>query len=175
MRALNPDTGAIYAYIISTFIKGADAYNQGDGSAEDVAIETPDDKTLRVTLEAPFPFWLGLTAFQTYLPQNQRFVEKQGDQYAQSADAMLYNGPYTLTQFEPSSGATLVKNEDYWDKGNVAVRKIDCSIVKEIDTRVNLYGAGDLDFIEMTSEYVDEYKDSPAFHTIVEWARSGWT
>jgi oligopeptide transport system substrate-binding protein len=170
MRALDPDTGALYAYIISTFVKGANAYNSGDGSAEDVAIETPDDKTLKVTLEAPFPFWLGLTAFQTYLPQNQKFVEQQGDNYAQSADALLYNGPFTMTQFNPSSGTTLVKNEDYWDKQNVDVQKIVCRIVKEVDTRVNLYGAGELDVCEITSEYVNEYKDSPAFHTIVEWS-----
>jgi oligopeptide transport system substrate-binding protein len=170
VRALNPDTGAQYAYIISTFIKGAAAYNAGDGSAEDVAIEAPDDKTLKVTLEAPSPFWLGLTAFQTYFPQNQKFVEQQGDKYAQSADALLYNGPFTLTQFNPASGATLVKNEDYWDKDNVSVQKVDCRIVKEIDTRVNLFEAGDLDFVELTSEYVDGYRDSPAFQTIIEWS-----
>ena len=34
-------------------MKGATEYNSGDGSAEDVAIETPDDKTLEVTLLAP--------------------------------------------------------------------------------------------------------------------------
>jgi len=169
MKLLNPDTAAAYAYIFY-FIKGAAAYNAGDGSAEDVAIETSDDKTLKVTLDAPYPFWLGLTAFQAYLPQNQKFVEQQGDEYAQSADALLYNGPYTLTQFNPSSGASLVKSEDYWDKENVGVPKIDCRIVKEVDTRVNLYSAGELDFGELTSEYVDQYKDSPAFLRIIEWA-----
>jgi oligopeptide transport system substrate-binding protein len=169
IKVLNPDTAATYAYIFF-FIKGAAAYNSGDGSAEDVAIEAPDDKTLKVTLDAPYPFWLGLTTFGTYLPQNQKFVEQQGDKYAQSADALLYNGPYTLTQLNPSSGATLVKNEDYWDKENVSVRKIDCRIVKEVDTRVNLYEAGELDFCELASEYVDKYKNSPAFLQIVEWA-----
>jgi oligopeptide transport system substrate-binding protein len=171
LHALNPDTGAQYAYIISTFIKGAAAYNSGDGSAEDVAIETPDDKTLRVTLEAPFPFWLGLTAFQTYFPQNQKFVEQQGDNYAQSADALLYNGPFKMTQFNSATGVTLVKNEDYWDKGNVGVQKVVVRVVKEVDTRVNLYEGGELDFVDgITSEYVDQYRDTPDFHTIVNFA-----
>ena len=48
LKVLNPETAATYAYIISTFVKGADEYNAEKGSAEDVAIETPDDKTLRV-------------------------------------------------------------------------------------------------------------------------------
>jgi oligopeptide transport system substrate-binding protein len=170
LHALNPDTGAQYAYIIYTFVKGAAEYNSGDGSAEDVAIETPDDKTLEVTLVAPFPFWLGLTAFQTYFPQNQKFVEQQGDEYAQSASALLYNGPFKMTQFNSSTGATLVKNEDYWDKANVDLQKVTIRVVKEVDTRVNLYEAGELDYAELTSEYVDQYRDTPAFNTIVNFA-----
>src|SRR5829696_196644 len=79
LRALDPKTASIYAYIISTFVKGADEYNTGKGSPDDVAIETPDDKTLKVTLLSPAPYWLGLTSFFTYLPQNQKFVEQQGD------------------------------------------------------------------------------------------------
>ena len=33
-RVLNPDTGAQYAYIISTFVKGAEDYNEGNGAPE---------------------------------------------------------------------------------------------------------------------------------------------
>jgi oligopeptide transport system substrate-binding protein len=163
LRALDPDTAGQYAYILSTFIKGADEFNTGKGSAEDVAIETPDDKTLRVTLVGPSPFWLGLTSFFTYLPQNQKFVEQQGEQYAQNAKALIYNGPYTLTDFESTQGATLVKNEDYWDAGNVDLQKVEYKIVKETDTGVNLYESGELDEHEIEAEYVTEYKGTPDF------------
>jgi len=90
-----------------------------------VAIETPDDRTLKVTLENPTPFFLGLTALTPYLPQNQEFVERQGERYAQSAEALLYNGPYTLTELHPTEGATFVKNEDYWDKENVDIERVE--------------------------------------------------
>jgi len=171
MTLLNPDTAAEYAYLLYSFIKGAAAYNSGDGSAEDVGIEALDDKTLKVTLNGPYPFWLGLAgSHQTYLPVNQKFYEQQGEDYAQSADSLLYNGPYIMTEFNPSTGATLVKNKDYWDKDNVDVQKIVCRIVKDASTRVNLYTAGDLDFCELTSEYVNEYKDSPAFMRIIEFS-----
>jgi oligopeptide transport system substrate-binding protein len=171
MTLLNPDTAAEYAYLLYSFIKGAAAYNSGDGSAEDVGIEALDNKTLKVTLNGPYPFWLGLAgSHQTYLPVNQKFYEQQGEDYAQSADSLLYNGPYIMTEFNPSTGATLVKNKDYWDKDNVDVQKIVCRIVKDASTRVNLYTAGDLDFGELTSEYVNEYKDSPAFMRIIEFS-----
>jgi oligopeptide transport system substrate-binding protein len=163
LRALDPETAGQYAYIISTFVKGATEFNGGDGSAEDVAIETPDDKTLEVTLVGPSPFWLGLTSFFTYYPQNQKFVEEQGEQYAQNADALIYNGPYTLTEFESTQGATVVKNGNYWDAGNVAIQKVEMPIVKETDTGVNLYESGELDEMEIDSDYVDEYRGSPDF------------
>src|SRR5215204_3684120 len=139
LRAIDPKTAGQYAYIIYTYVKGATEFSSGKGSADDVAIETPDDKTLKVTLVAPSPFWLGLTSFFTYLPQNQKFVEDQGEQYAQNADALIYNGPYTLTEFESTQGATVVKNDDYWDAGNVAIQRVEMPIVKETDTGVNLY------------------------------------
>ena len=120
-RVLNPDTGAQYAYIITTFVKGADEYNTGEGSADDVAVKATDDKTLEVELVAPSPFWLGLTSFFTYLPQNQKFVEEQGEDYALSKEALIFNGPYMLTSFKPTEGATMVKNEDYWNKANVPI------------------------------------------------------
>ena len=163
LRSIDPDTGSQYAYIITTFVKGADEFNTGKGSADDVAIETPDDKTLVATLVSPSPFWLGLTAFFTYLPQNQKFVEQQGEKYAQSANALLYNGPYLLKEFAPTKGVTMVKNNDYWDAGSVDVPKVEGVIVKELETAVSLYEQGDLDDTTIEGEYVDEWRGQPDF------------
>jgi oligopeptide transport system substrate-binding protein len=163
LRSIDPETGSQYAYIITTFVKGASEFNAGDGSADDVAVETPDDKTLVATLVSPSPFWLGLTAFFTYLPQNQKFVEQQGEKYAQNADALLYNGPYLLKEFAPTKGVTMVKNNDYWDAGSVDIPTVEGVIVKELETSVNLYESGDLDDTEIFGQYVNEYKGKPDF------------
>ena len=170
LRAIDPDTGSQYAYIITTFIEGAADYNAGKGSEADVAIEAPDDKTLKVTLTDPSPFWLGLTSFFTYLPVQQKFAEQQGDKYAQSADALLYNGPYVLDVFKPTEGVTLSKNDGYWNKSDVDIEKVEGKIVKELDTAVNLYESGELDVVGLEGEYVAEYKDSPEYHTITFFA-----
>ncbi len=169
-RVLNPDTGAQYAYIITTFVKGAAEYNEGDGSADDVAVKATDDKTLEVELLAPSPFWLGLTSFFTYLPQNQKFVEQQGEDYALNKDALIFNGPYVLSDFKPTQGATMTKSDDYWNKANVPVQKAEGKIVKELDTAVNLYESGELDVQGIEGEYVEEYKDSPEYQTVTYFA-----
>jgi ABC-type transport system substrate-binding protein len=102
---------------------------------------------LRVALNNKSPFFLQLTSFGTYFPQQQEFVEKLGDKYAQDGESLLYNGPYTMTAGTAGGGQTVVleKNDKYWDKDNVAVETINGRIVKENDTAINLYEGGELD------------------------------
>ena len=170
LKVLDPETAATYAYILSTFIEGAAEYNSEEGSADDVAIETPDDKTLRVTLVSKSPFFLQLTSFGTYFPQQQKFVENLGDKYAQDGESLLYNGPYTMTEGTAGGGQTIVlqKNDSYWDKANVAVETINGRIVKENDTAINLYEGGELDLTALEGNKVKQYEDSPDFYRRVE-------
>lgn len=170
LRAMDPDTAGQYSFIITEYIEGATEFNAGEGGEDDVAIETPDDQTLEVTLTRPTPYFVGLTAFITYLPQNQEFTEEQGDDYAQSADALLYNGPYTMSEFNPARGVTLDKNADYWDEGEVNINKVNARVVKEEDTAVNLYESGELDVTEIGSDFVDQFQDDEAFDQITLFA-----
>lgn len=165
MRVLDPESAATYAYIISTFVEGADEYNTKKGSAEDVAIETPDDKTISVTLVAKSPFFLQLTSFAIYFPQQQKYVEKLGDKFARDADSLLYNGPFILTQGEEGAGGTVIfkKNDKYWDKDNVALTTVNGRIVKESDTALNLYEGGELDLTALEGTQVKEFQDDPEF------------
>ncbi len=59
LRALDPETAGQYAYILATFIDGANEYNLGDGSAEDVAIETPGRQDARGHAGQPFALLAG--------------------------------------------------------------------------------------------------------------------
>jgi oligopeptide transport system substrate-binding protein len=166
LKVLNPETAATYAYIISLFVKGAEEYNLDKAGPEAVAIETPDDKTLSVELISKSPFFLQLMSFAIYFPQQQEYVEKLGDKFARDADSLLYNGPFIMTQGSEGSGGTAVfkKNDKYWDKENVAVKTINGRIVKEEDTRINLYEGGELDIISLTGDRVKQYTDSPDFY-----------
>jgi oligopeptide transport system substrate-binding protein len=165
LRVLNPETAATYAYIISTFVKGAEEYNLDKAGPEAVAIETPDDKTISVELISKSPFFLQLTSFAIYFPQQQKFVEKLGDKFARDQDSLLYNGPYIMTQGEEGAGGTVIfkKNDKYWDKENVSVTTVNGQIVKESDTALNLYEAGELDLTALEGNQVKEYQDNPEF------------
>src|ERR671911_1907286 len=165
LRVLNPETAATYAYIISTFVKGAEEYNLDKAGPEAVAIETPDDKTISVELLSQSPFFLQLMSFAIYFPQQQEYVEKLGDKFARDADSLLYNGPFIMTQGEEGAGGTVVfkKNDKYWDKESVALTTVNGQIVKESDTALNLYEAGELDLTALEGNQVKEFQDNPDF------------
>ncbi|WP_216212739.1 peptide ABC transporter substrate-binding protein [Amycolatopsis aidingensis] len=163
LRALDPDTASEYAYIIGDVIKGATEFNSGEGSRDQVAIEAPDDRTLKVTLVNPTPYFLSLTAFTTYFPQNEAYVKEQGDQYAAGPQNILYNGPFVMQNYDAAAGGTMVKNDQYWDKDNVAIERIEFKLVKDLNTALQLYERDELHLTEISGDQVPRFKDDPEF------------
>lgn len=169
LRAMHPDTSGSYAYIISDYIKGGEAFANGDASEDEVSIEVQDDKTLVVELNEPTPYFLGLTAFVTYFPLSQEFIEETGDQFALDHESILYNGPFVMTDYDQAEGVEMAKNDEYWDKENINIDEVSLKIIKETSTALNLYEAGDLDRVILSSADVNAYKDSEEFGTETEF------
>ena len=143
--ALNPENASEYASILYP-IKGAEAYNLGTGSVDDVGIEVTDDKTLVVTLEVPTPYFLELTAFKTLNPIHKATQESNPNWYTE-AKTIVSNGPYNLTEWVHNGNLVFTKSETYWDKDNVKIDKINVSIVESEATQMNMYDNGDIDFL----------------------------
>ncbi|MCM3708377.1 MULTISPECIES: peptide ABC transporter substrate-binding protein [Cytobacillus] len=169
LRSMHPDTAGAYASILTDYIKGGAEFAAGEAEADAVAIEVRDDKTLVVELIQPTPFFLGLTAFVTYFPLNEKFVSEQGDKFALTYDSILYNGPFVLTAYDQAKGVSMDKNQEYWDKESVALEQVNMKVIKEQSTALNLYEAGELDKVYLSSADVDSYKDSPEFNTETEF------
>jgi oligopeptide transport system substrate-binding protein len=164
-RALSPETASEYAYIMYA-IKGSEAYNTGENAdPNSVGVKALDDKTLQVELTAPAPYFLGLTAFATFLPVKEEFVTAQGDKYATEAENLLFNGPFVMTAWSHDQNVVIEKNNDYWDADTVKLEKITFDVVKELNTAVNLYENGDIDRIGLAREQILVYKDDPNFST----------
>ena len=154
-----------YAFIMTDYIVNGQEYSEGKAKAEDVGVQTPDDKTLVVKLKNPTPYFLYLTAFVPYFPQNEKFVTAQGKDFGLDETHLLYSGPFTISQYDPASGVTLTKNDKYWDAANVKLSSVTIKIIKEQSTALNLYKAGQLDRVELSSADVPSYQDSGEFST----------
>ncbi|MFB9762415.1 peptide ABC transporter substrate-binding protein [Ectobacillus funiculus] len=163
-RAVNPATAAEYAYIMFD-IKNAKAINEGKAPVDSLGVKAVDEHTFEVELENPIPYFLELTSFATFYPQNEKFIKQQGEQFGKKAETIVYNGPFVLTDWKTEQGWTYKKNVNYWDKDSVKLDQINVSVVKEQGTMVNLYESGQVDRTGLTAEFVDKYASSDEFHT----------
>jgi oligopeptide transport system substrate-binding protein len=162
-RAVDPATGSPYGpYMMAGTIKNAAAIAEGKMDKAELGVEAKDEKTLVVTLERPVPYFISLMAFGTFLPQKEAFVTEKGDAYASNSDNLLYNGPFTLTNWD-GTGLTwaMEKNPEYWDAETVKLDKINVDVVKESGTGVNLYTSGEKDRAGLSGEYAMQYADDP--------------
>lgn len=161
--ALNPENASMYASILYP-IKGAKSYNTGEGSEEDLGIKVVNEKTLEVTLENPTPYFLELTAGKTYYPIHKATAEENDQWFTDAGETYITNGPFTLSKWKHSDSLTLEKNETYWDAENVALNKVNISIVQNETTAALMFDAGEIDFLgapfhTIGLDRINEYKE----------------
>ncbi|MGG1697512.1 peptide ABC transporter substrate-binding protein [Bacillus zhangzhouensis] len=143
--ALDPKNESQNAYQLY-YIKGAEAANKGKAKVADVGIKAKDDKTLVVELENPTPFFTELTAFYTYMPVNQKVAEKNKNWFTNAGENYVSNGPFVLSQWKHGGSITLEKNNEYWDKDTVKLKKINMSMIKDTNTELSMFKKGELDW-----------------------------
>jgi|SRR5690625_298484 len=167
-RAVDPETGSEYGpFMMGDVIKNANEVNDGDVDVDELGVTAEDDHTLVVELANPIAYFESLMTFGTFLPMNEEFVEEQGDDYAQSSDNLLYNGPFVMEDWESTSDSwNLVKNENYWDADTVELEKMTYEVVKDPQTAADLYEAGTVDRATLSSDLVDKYSTHSDYEAI---------
>lgn len=166
-RMVDPENGSGYAYLFSGIVNNAEAILNGENAVADLGVEAVDEKTLQVTLEKPVPYFLDVLTIPCYFPQNEAFVMEQGENYGLNAENAIYNGPFTLAEWDSASGDSwkYLKNNEYWDKDTVQLDEIDTQVVKEVGTGLNLYESGELDSISLSGDFVAQYTENTDFKT----------
>jgi oligopeptide transport system substrate-binding protein len=128
-----------------------------------LGVTAVDDHTLVVELSNPVPYFVDLMSFPSFFPANEKFYNEQGDAYAKSNDAFLYNGPFIFKEWKLSERHYLVKNENYWDAANVALDAVDFRVIEGVsnDTAVQMYLDGEIISSGLTGENVEKYGNRP--------------
>src|SRR5699024_3927460 len=169
-RAVDPDTASEYAFIYES----AEILNAGEimdpdnnlyGEVDELGIEAVDDKTVQVTLEKATPYFVSLMSIPPFYPLNKEFVENLGDDYATSVDNLLANGPFTLTDWHIGEGWTFEKNDTYWNAEDVKLEEVNYKLVQDAATRVNLYQTDELDYAELSAQYIKQFEGEEELHT----------
>ncbi|MFR4285643.1 MAG: peptide ABC transporter substrate-binding protein [Enterococcus italicus] len=164
-RTVDPKTASQYAFMFSNVVN-ADDIADGKKDVSELGIKAVDDYTLEITLNKATPYFSSLLAFPSFFPQNQKYIEEQGTNYASTSDHLIFNGPFKLEGYDGPGIDTewkLVKNDTYWDKKNVKLSTINFSVVKETSTAYNMFEDGQAQDISLTGELAKQKADDKEY------------
>lgn len=213
-RGMEPGTAADYTFLFTDHIIGAAEYVQWrneavaegrrqeakgnkswvaahaaelDARFDEVGVKALDDRTLRVRLKRPCPYFLDLTAFPTFLPCHESIellretynglpITAQGlvvydpqwtkpDYHRNGYPGLVTNGPFMLADWTFKRRARLHVNSYYREADRIACRTIDMLEYDNISASIMAYEAGDVDFLTDMSVPYD--------HEIARLSRSG--
>lgn len=169
-RTVDDATASEYAYLFAP-VANAEEITAGKKDKSELGIKAVGDHELEITLTKQTPYFQYLLAFPSFFPQKQSVVEENGDAYASASDKAVYNGPFTLTDFDGPGTDTewsYKKNDNYWDKDAVKLSEIKVSVVKESSTALNLFKDGQADDVILSGELAQQNANDPAYTSVKE-------
>ncbi|TFL19385.1 peptide ABC transporter substrate-binding protein [Jannaschia formosa] len=147
-RAADPATASPYQwYVELTQIENAAEIVAGEMDPSELGVEAVDNKTLRVTLTNPLPYFPAMTTYATLFPAPQATIEEHGDDWTDPAN-MVSNGAYVLDSLSLNETFTLTKNPEYWDAENVVIDRVEGYVVNDSNQSLTRYEAGEYDMLE---------------------------
>lgn len=151
------------ANIVYSVIKNAEKfYNEEITDFEQVGVKAVDKYTLEYTLEKPTPYFLSMLTYVCFFPANGKYLDEVGDRFGTDNKNFLYNGAYIMKTFEPQTRRVLVANENYWDKENIFIDKINYIYNKEAATLApEMFVRGEIDYADISSAIIDEWMNDP--------------
>lgn len=175
-RILTPSVGSQYAYMLYP-MKNAQAYNEGDlDDFSKVGCEVIDDRTIKVQLDHPTPYFLQLHTHYTWFPVHQATIEKFGPMDDRASKwtrpgNLVGNGPYILTRWVPNRVIEVRPNEHYWDAANVKNAGVNFYPINDELAEERMFRAGELHITESVPQAkVAEYQENnPEMLRIDPW------
>jgi oligopeptide transport system substrate-binding protein len=171
LRELDPNTASPYAWFPCMFLEGAQAFNDGTGTADGVGIRALDDYTFQMDLIGPLPYAIGALEHYSFAVVPQHAIEKYGDQWTQPEN-FVGNGPFTLKERIPQSKIVCVPNEKYWDADSVKIDTLEFLSSDDENTNYNMFLDGQIDWLTnvptdklSSAQMKDSYFASPQLAT----------
>ncbi|MEM8758225.1 MAG: peptide ABC transporter substrate-binding protein [Planctomycetota bacterium] len=142
-----------------------------------VGLKALDDRTLRVELKNPTPYWLDLCAFAVFSPvyeplvsQYERLSPETGQikiEFGWTKPPLtVTNGPFMLERWRFKRGLFLRANPYWWAKDTLDVETIGIPSVEDPNAAVLAFETGAVDWVsDLTTDYrISMLEDKWAFY-----------
>ncbi len=112
-RAVAPSTKAPFVHRLFS-IANADEIYRGEKGASSLGVDTPDERTLTITLEYNDKEFLNTLTTSICMPCNEEFFEETVGKYGLARNFILSNGSYYVGKWNTENfGIRLYNNEEY--------------------------------------------------------------
>lgn len=110
-------------------------------------IETPDENTVVMTLDAPFSPFLSFLTSENAGIQPKHIYEGTDIKTNPANLAPIGTGPFKFESFIPGDTIVLVRNDEYWDAPRPYLDRLIFRIIPDSSTRILALEAGEIDYI----------------------------
>ena len=111
-RAAHPDTASTVAEEFLGDIVGIQDIVDGNATTAE-GIEVVDERTLRITIDAPKAYFIAKLTYPTAFVLNKNNVETLGRSWV---DEPVSTGPFTLKEYRIGQRIRLARNDNFWDR-----------------------------------------------------------
>ncbi len=160
-RLVDPATAAAGATFFAYIIDNAVEIINGKKPPSELAVWAIDERTLKVRLDRPAPYYLFVFTNSGYRPLQQDFVEAQKGRYGADAKHLLSNGPFIIDSWVHSSSLKLEKNPTYWNAKEISFESINFGFITP-DNRslLNLFKSDEIAALRLNEEILTDTLNS---------------
>ncbi len=158
-RLADPAIPRDYSWVLYE-IKNAAEVMDGSLAVDQLGVSAPDEQTFVIDFVTPAPYYLGFLDMPCFYPVKQELVEQYGDQYALTAESMLTNGAFTVTEYVVDTSIKMVPNENYWNREAVKLNSISIQIM-EAEAAFAMLETGELDVADIPVALAPTYLQAP--------------
>lgn len=153
-RQADPANAWSFASDFFSIVNYEAVYN-GEADASALGVTVQDDTTLVITLSEPNPAFLSTVDI---FPCRQSDAEENGDTYGSEAGTILSCGPFKLDSWVHNSQLDFSKNDQYWDKDNVALDRFTNLVIDDEGAQMASLENGSIDYASVVSqEYAGKF------------------
>ncbi len=147
-RILSPALGARYADMLFV-AENAREFHEGKVDFSEVGFKAVDERTLRIRLAQPTPYFLSLLAHSSWWPVHPKTILAHGEIDERATrwtrpENYVGNGPFQLAEWRSGRPIVTVQNPHYWDIENVRLNEIHFHGMETLDTEERAFRSGQI-------------------------------
>jgi oligopeptide transport system substrate-binding protein len=141
-RLVDPATASQYAQFVDVIVNAGDIV-AGRKPVDSLAVATPDDTTVVITLAGPAPYLPGLMAHPCCAPLHRASLAKLGERFARAGE-QVSSGAFVLTEWLQGSYIRAVRNPNYWNDAANRMDAVKYAQIADENAELRAYRSGEL-------------------------------